>query len=128
MATYKHDHTHITTPEPGKLIEFYTKVMGAKVINEIEAAGNRLVDVDLGGIPVRISKGTAADGNWKGLQYGLHHLGLEVDNLDEFIADMKSGGGEVVAGPFEVQTRGFKVAFIKGPDGVLFELIEKSGG
>ncbi len=40
MATYKHDHTHITTPEPEKLIEFYTKVMGAKVINEIEAAGN----------------------------------------------------------------------------------------
>ena len=128
MATYKHDHTHITTPEPEKLIEFYTKVMGAKVINEIEAAGNRLVDVDLGGIPVRISKGTAADGNWKGLQYGLHHLGLEVDNLDEFIADMKAGGGEVVAGPFEVQAQGLKVAFIKGPDGVLFELIEKSGG
>ncbi|MFQ5484286.1 MAG: hypothetical protein ACE5DO_03025 [Desulfobacterales bacterium] len=26
MATYKHDHTHITTPEPEKLIEFYPNV------------------------------------------------------------------------------------------------------
>ena len=126
MATYKHDHTHITTPEPEELIEFYTKVMGAKVINEMEAAGNRLVDVDLGGIPLRISKGTAADSNWKGLRYGLHHLGLAVDNLDEFIADMKAKGVEVVTEPFEVQALGFKAAFIKGPDGVLFELIEKS--
>jgi len=128
MATYKHDHTHITTPEPEKLIEFYTKVMGAKVVNEIEAAGNRMIDVDVGGITLRISKGTAADNNWKGLRYGLHHLGLKVDNLDEFIADMKAKGVEVVTEPFEIQTMGLKAAFIKGPDGVLFELIEKSGG
>ena len=128
MATYKHDHTHLTTPEPEELIDFYTKVMGAKVINEMEAAGTRMVDVDLGGIPVRISKGTAADSNWKGLRYGLHHLGLEVDNLDEFIADMKAKGVEVVTEPFQVQALGLKAAFIKGPDGVLFELIEKSGG
>ena len=53
MATYKHDHTHITTPEPEKLIEFYTKVLGAKVINRMEAAGLLMVDVDLGGIPLR---------------------------------------------------------------------------
>ena len=127
MAKFKHDHTHITSPEPEKLIEFYTKVMGAKVINDMEAAGNRMVDVDLGGVPVRISKGTASDNDWKGLRYGLHHVGLEVDNLDEFVADMKAQGVEVVTEPFEVQSLGLKAAFIKGPDGVLFELIEKSG-
>jgi len=128
MVTCKHDHTHITTPEPEKLIEFYTKVMGAEIINEIEAAGNRMVDVDVGGISLRISKGTAADNNWQGLRYGLHHLGLKVDNLDEFIADMKTKGVEVVTEPFEIQAMKLKAAFIKGPDGVLFELIEKSGG
>ncbi len=128
MATYKYDHTHVTTPEPEELIEFYTKVMGAKIINEMKVAGNRMVDVDLGGIPLRISKGTAADSNWKGLRHGLHHLGLTVDNLDEFIADMKAKGVEVVTEPFEVQALGFKIAFIKGPDGVLFELIEKNAG
>ena len=128
MAIYKHDHTHITTPKPEEVIEFYTKVMGANIINEMEAAGNRMVDVDLGGIAVRISKGTAADSNWKGLRHGLHHLGFTVDNLDEFIADMKAKDVEVVTEPFEVQALGLKVAFIKGPEGELFELIEKSEG
>jgi len=47
--------------------------------------------------------------------------------LDEFIADMKAKGIEVVTEPFQVQALGLKAAFIKGPDGVLFELIEKSG-
>ncbi|HET6478322.1 MAG TPA: VOC family protein [Dehalococcoidales bacterium] len=127
MATYKHDHTHITTPEPDKIIEFYNKVMGARTTKEIESGGRRLVDVDLGGIPVRISSATGADKDWKGPRYGLHHLGLEVDNMDEFIAKMKANSVEIVTAPFQAGP-GVKAAFIKCPDGVLYEVIEKSGG
>jgi len=127
MVTYKHDHTHITTPEPDKIIDFYTKVIGAKVVKEIESAGRRLVDVDLGGIPVRISSGTGADKDWTGPRYGLHHLGLEVDNMDEFIAQMRANAVEIVTEPFQAGP-GTRAAFIKCPDGVLYEVIEKSAG
>ena len=127
MPKYKHDHTHITTPEPDKIIEFYTKVIGAKVIKEIESSGRRLVDVDLGGIPLRISSATGADKDWKGLRYGLHHLGLEVDNMDEFIAKMRANKVEIVTEPFQAGPE-VKAAFIKCPDGALYEIIEKSGG
>ncbi len=127
MVTYKQEHTHITTPEPDKIIEFYTKVMGAKVIKEIESAGRRLVDIDLGGIPVRISSGTGADKDWTGLRYGLHHIGLEVDNMDEFIAKMKANNVEIVTEPFQPNPA-TKAAFIKCPDGALYEIIEKSEG
>ena len=124
MTKFKHDHTHITTKDPEKLIEFYTKVLGAKVTNRMEAAGQQLVNLDFGGIPLRISKGTAADKHWKGLQYGLHHLGFEVENLNEFIAEMKAAEGvEVVSELFQDQE--LRAAFIKGPDGVLFEFVEK---
>ena len=112
MATYKHEHTHITTPEPDKIIEFYTKVMGARVTKEIESAGRRLTDIDLGGIPVRISSATGADKDWTGLRYGLHHLGLEVDNMDEFIAKIKANSVEIVTAPFQPGP-GVKAAFIK---------------
>jgi len=125
MAKYKHEHTHITTPEPDKIIEFYTTAMGAKVTKEQESAGRRLVDIDLGGIPVRISSATGADKDWTGLRHGLHHLGLEVDNLEEFIARLKANGAEVVTEPFQPRP-GIKAAFVKCPDGVLYELIERS--
>ncbi|MBM4448451.1 MAG: VOC family protein [Chloroflexi bacterium] len=124
MATYKHDHTHVTTPEPDKIIEFYTKVMGAKITKEIQSAGRRMVDVDLGGIPLRISGATGADKDWKGLRYGLHHLGLEVDDMDKFIAKMKANKVEIVTSPFPAGP-GVRAAFIKCPDGVLYEVIEK---
>ncbi len=122
----KHEHTHITTPDPDKLIEFYSRAMGAKVIKEMESAGLRLIDVDLGGLLLRISSATGADKDWKGLRYGLHHLGLEVDNMDEFMAQLKASGAEVVTAPFSPKP-GVRAAFVKDPAGVLFEVIEKSG-
>jgi len=124
MAAYKHDHTHLTSPDPDKVVEFYTKVMGAKVTKEQVALGGKLVDIDLGGIPVRISGHTGADNDWKGLRFGLHHLGLEVNNLDEVAADLKSKGVEFVVEPTQPRP-GLKFAFIKAPDNVLFELIEQ---
>ncbi len=123
---FKHEHTHITTPDPDKLIEFYSKAMGAKVIKEMESAGLRLIDIDLGGLLLRISSATGADKDWTGLRYGLHHLGLEVDNMDECMAKAKANGAEVVTEPFQPKP-GVKAAFVKDPDGVLFEVIEKSG-
>ena len=125
MAVYKHDHTHLTSPDPDKVVEFYTQVMGAKVTKEQESAGRKMVDIDLGGIPVRISGHTGADDTWKGLRFGLHHLGLEVNNLEEVAADLKSKGVEFVVEPTQPRP-GLKFAFIKAPDNVLFELIEKS--
>jgi len=124
MAAYKHDHTHLTSPEPEKVVEFYTQVMGAKVTREIETAGMRMIDLDLGGIPVRISGATAADDACKGLQFGLHHLGLEVNNMGEVAAELKSKGVEFVVEPTQIKP-GVKTTFIKAPDNVLFELIER---
>ena len=124
MTSFKHEHTHLTSPDPDKVIEFYTQVMGAKVIREQESSGVRMVDLDLGGIPVRISGHTGADNAWKGLRFGLHHLGLVVDNMDEAVADLKSKGVEFIVEPIQPRP-GVKIAFIKGPDNVLFELIEQ---
>ena len=123
MATYRHDHTHLTSQDSEKTVAFYTQVMGAEVINVREIGGLKLVDIDLGGIPVRISSNTGADDAWQGLRYGLHHLGLIVNDMDEFTARLKSKGVEFVVEP--VQSRpGVKMAFFKGPDNVLFEVVE----
>lgn len=126
MASYKHDHTHLTSPDPEKVVEFYTQVMGAKVIKEQETPSGKMIDIDLGGVPVRISGSTGAD-KALGPRFGLHHLGLVVDNMDEFTADLKSKGVEFVVEPTQPQP-GVRIAFIKAPDNVLFELIEKKEG
>jgi len=127
MASFKHDHTHLTSPDPEKTVEFYTEVMGAKVIGKQEALGSQMFELDLGGIPVRVSSKTGADEAWTGLRHGLHHLGLAVDNIEKTAAELKSKGAEFVVEPTQLRP-GLKFAFIKAPDGVLLEVIEKSEG
>ena len=126
MATYKHDHTHLTNPEPEKIAEFCTKVMGAKFISKRGISGRKVIDLNLGGIPLRVSDATGADASWKGARFGLHHLGLEVNNLDEALAELKANGADIVT-DIAHPLPGVRTAFIKSPDNALFELIEKSG-
>ena len=123
MSSYRHDHTHLTSQDVERAVEFYTQVMNAK-ITKVQGSGSRqMVDIDLGGIPIRISSSTGADDAWTGLRYGLHHLGLMVNNMEEFTTNLKSKGVEFVVEPTQPRP-GVKMAFIKAPDNVLFEIIE----
>jgi len=123
MLSYHHDHTHLTSQNTEKTVEFYTQVMNAKTI-KIQGSGSRqMVDIDLGGVPVRISSRTGADDVWQGPQYGLHHLALNVSNMEEFVSNAKSKGVEFVVEPIQPRP-GVKIAFIKAPDNVLFEIME----
>ena len=124
MASYKQHHIHLTNPDPTKTAQFYTEIMGAQVTREQRTPDQEIIDLDLGGIPIRISNRTGADDSLKGLQFGLHHLGLVVDDLDRAADEMNSTGVEFVVKPHSPRP-GSKNAFIRTPDGVLIELSER---
>ena len=123
MAWCELDHVHVTTTEPMKAAQFFVRVMGARIAAEQGTPGAEMIDVDLGGLLVRISGKTGADANWKGLRLGLHHIALNVDDLDRIGADMKSTGAEFVL-PTSTPEPGVRYAFVKSPEGVLLELTE----
>ena len=136
---YKYDHTHLTSSDPRKVAEFYAKTLGARVTRELAVFGQRMVDLDIGGMSVRISSTTGVEEAQKKKQppaaepaeeveepqFGLHHFGLLVENLDEAAADLKSKGVEFIVKPTEAQP-GLRYAFIQAPDNVRIELIQKS--
>ena len=138
MALYKHAHTHITSATPEAVISFYRKAMGLKVIKEIIlGSGEKAYDLDMGGIPVRVSRTTGADESLKQEQlaktgkenplWGLHHIALEVDNMSEAAMELRTCGVEFVVEPKEVHP-GFWLAFIRCPDGTLYELLQSTKG
>ena len=124
MAVYKHNHTHFTCTNLEKALGFYTGVLGAKLIKDQVDFGRRLIDIELGGVPIRISNSTGADDNWKGPKFGLHHFALNVDDLDKAAAAMKSFGIEFVIKPSQARP-GLRFAFVTAPDNVLIELLEQ---
>ena len=118
----KNNHTHVTCSNLQQAAEFYTNVLGAKLVADKDSNMGRIIEVELGGTSIRISSATGADKNWANTG-GLHHLGFEVDDMEEFVAKMKTNDGEFVVEP-SASPNGTKMAFIKGPDGVLFEILE----
>jgi catechol 2,3-dioxygenase-like lactoylglutathione lyase family enzyme len=129
MLKYEVNHTHLTSVNPKAAVDFYVKNLGGKITAERMLSGNQPAwDVDLGGLLIRISATTGADDILKTrqaaklamrAQYGLHHLALTADNLDETVKDLKAKGVEFVIEP----KPGTGPAFIMAPDGVLFEII-----
>lgn len=133
MARYTNNHTHLTGAHPEKLLDFYTRVMGGKLDREFLLGGSHKAwDVNLGGLLIRISDWSNADGILmkeytmaRGKhQFGLHHLAMTVDNMDEAYAELKANGAEFLLPPKATGPTS-KVAFVVAPENVLVELIER---
>jgi len=63
---------------------------------------------------------------WRGnlTSTGLTHLALNINNLNEKIEKLQSLGFELINQPRKSENGSVLVAFIKGPEGILIELVE----
>ncbi len=60
---------------------------------------------------------------------GLHHLALEVDDLDSAVETVRASGRALVADEIRIGAEGYRYVFMHpaGTDGVLLELVERTG-
>ena len=64
---------------------------------------------------------------WRGnlTSTGLTHLAVNINNLNEKIKKLQSHGFELINQPRKSENGSVLVAFIKGPEGILIELVER---
>ena len=58
---------------------------------------------------------------------GWHHLGIQVDDVDATIAELKRRGVKIVTQPRDVEALGLRIAFFADPWENLLEVIARSG-
>ena len=56
--------------------------------------------------------------------YGVEHFGLTVSDLDAAVADLRAKGAEIAVGPV-MRNPGLYLAFVRGPEGVMVELVQR---
>ena len=127
----KLDHIHIKCRDLEKAVEYYEKVLGAKLFAREVIKGAPLARLDLGGTMLNLTgevegEDLAAPGLREKLlpRYGLGHFGVLVDDLDKTVREMKEKGAELFMEPQEV-TPGTRAAFVKGPEGDLIEILQR---
>jgi catechol 2,3-dioxygenase-like lactoylglutathione lyase family enzyme len=127
MAQFRYDHVHLRSPDPEATAQFYARMFGAEVIRSTQSDGKPRIDLDLGGMTVFIAQASPdhAAPAPRAPYFGLEHLGLRVNGIDAAVADLKAKGAQFTMEPTTIRP-GVRIAFLRGPENVSIELLERS--
>jgi len=124
---YTWDHIHLRTTDPEKTAQWFERMLGAEVIRTMQQGAPR-IDLKLGGANIFIAPVKAGDGvnpPPTTPYQGLDHFGLTVSGIDAIAAELKAKGVEFTREPTTVRP-GVRVCFIRAPEGVSIELLERT--
>jgi len=122
-------HTMIRSGNLERSIEFYTEIMGMKLLRQKNYPKGEFTNAFLGYGHESEQATLELTYNWGVESYdmgtGFGHIALEVDDVYEATAQIKAKGGKIIrdAGPMNAGTR--IIAFVEDPDGYQIELIGK---
>ena len=126
MATFTYDHIHIRSTDPEKTAAYYERMFEAEIIRTKQDGATR-IDMKIGGANVFIAPVTAGSGvNPPPVTpyQGLDHFGLTVKYIDAVAAEIKAKGVEFTNPPTTIRP-GVRICFIRGPQGISIELLER---
>ena len=125
MPKLTYDHMHLRSPDPEATAAWYERMLGAEVVRSV-ADGKPRVDLKLGGTNIFIAPVMASDDPAPTSPHrGLDHFGFIVQDVDAAAAELKAKGVEFAREPTTVRP-GVRVCFIRGPEGVWIELLQRS--
>lgn len=125
-------HTSIRTSNMDRSIDFYSRLMGLKLLNRREIPQN---DAEIAFLQDPEGKGAKLELTFYRKQKKFaqaeyedrlfDHLAFEVNDMKETIEKMRNEGIIITDEPFRLGTTGPLIAFIEDPDRTLIELIER---
>jgi len=127
MSKYTWDHIHLRSPDPEATARWFEGMLGAEVLRSMQQ-GKPRIDLRLGGANIFIAPIAPNDGvnPPPSTPYqGLDHFGLTVTGIDAVAAELKAKGVEFTKQPTTVRP-GVRVCFIRGPEGISIELLERN--
>jgi lactoylglutathione lyase len=123
-------HTMLRVGDLQRSIDFYTKVLGMKLLRMTERPGQdyTLAFVGYGENPdhaeLELTYNHGVDKYDMGTAYG--HIAISVDDAYKACAEVKANGGNVTREAGPVKGGSTVIAFVQDPDGYKIELIEKN--
>ena len=108
VYTYTYDHIHVRTKDPEGMANFFETMFNATVLRLIQSDGVPRIDLDINGLAIFIAA-VQPD-----------------DDIDGAVEDLRSKGAEIYTEPRTIRP-GVRIAFVRGPDDVRIELLQRDG-
>lgn len=125
-------HTSIRTSNIDKSINFYTRLMGLKLLSRREIPQN---DAEIAFLQDPDGKGARLEltffrkqKNFIQAEYEervFDHIAFEIKDMEETLSVMRKSKVTISDEPYKLGPTGPVIAFIEDPDGTLIELIER---
>lgn len=122
-------HTMIRVGDLQRSIDFYTGVLGMKVLRQKEYPEGRFTNTFVGYGDESATAVLELTYNWDTHRYdlgtGYGHIAIQVEDAARACAEVKKRGGKVTreAGPMKHGTT--VIAFVEDPDGYKIEFIQR---
>lgn len=133
MRAYRFDHIHLRCHDCEAIARFFETMFGADVKRDVYPDGTLYpgqprVRMVVGGQSILTAPKHPDDAMTaapKFPYFGLEHMGLTVDDVDAACAELKAKGAEIAVGPL-TRSPGLRLAFVRGPEGIMVELVQSS--
>jgi lactoylglutathione lyase len=122
-------HTMIRVGDLQRAVDFYTGVLGMRLLRKTDYPGGRFTNAFVGYDDESKAAVLELTHNWDTKSYdlgnGYGHVAIEVEDAARACDEVRQRGGKVTreAGPMKHGTT--VIAFVEDPDGYKIELIER---
>jgi len=128
------EHIGMTARDADRTIAFYCDLLGLRVALRKSQPSGEMLFLDAGGGMLEIMVPADADIN-RAVDVlpgdaGMRHLTLAYADVDAMFARLEAAGVEIVERPRNAHNTEMvkRVAFVRDPDGIVVELIERADG
>jgi methylmalonyl-CoA/ethylmalonyl-CoA epimerase len=126
------DHVNIAAPDAEELARRFSDALGMQVVKEtvVEEQGVKVIMLDAGGAHLEITEPLGPEtpvGRFLAKRgSGLHHIAVEVPDIDAALSRMKEQGIALIDETPRIGAMGHRIAFVhpKSFGGVLVEIVE----
>ncbi|KKB81253.1 lactoylglutathione lyase [Devosia soli] len=125
------EHVGMTVSNMDRAVAFYCGLLGLKLALRKPAGQGEVGFFDTGSGMLEIFATNAPIERFRDVpaaEAGLRHITFAVTSVDEMFARLVAAGVEVAEKPRDAHNREMirRVAFVRDPDGILVELIERA--
>lgn len=121
-------HTMIRVGDLDKSIQFYTEVLGMRLIRKHDYESGRFTLAFVGYGEEKDSTVLELTHNWDTKEYklgnGFGHLAIAVDDVYQACDKIRAAGGRITREPGPMKHGSTVLAFVEDPDGYKIELLE----
>ena len=125
-------HTMIRVGDLQRSIDFYTQVLGMKLLRKVDYESGRFTYAFVGYDDESKTAVMELTHNWDTKSYdlgnGYGHVAIQVDDAYKTCDEVKKRGGKVTREPGPMKHGTTVIAFVEDPDGYKIEFVQRKDG